>query len=67
MILGIADFSVALVYLLMIFASLLCIIYGFRMWNREGDVTEKEMQEEIQWAREEMDLERDLADDGGRQ
>ncbi len=67
MILGIADFSVALVYLLMIFASLLCIIYGFRMWNREGEISEKEVQEEIQWAREEQDLERDLADDGGTQ
>ena len=64
MILGIADPSVALAYLLMVAASLICIIYGFRMWNKEGEISEKELAEEQHWVREEKDLEQDLPDGG---
>ena len=65
MVLGIPDMSVAMAYLLMIAASLTCIIYGFRMWNKEGEISEKELAEEKQWAEEEKELEKDLADNGG--
>ncbi len=65
MVLGIPDWSVSLVYILMIASSLLCIVYGFRMWNKEGDISEKELEEEKRWAEEEKDLEKDLADNGG--
>ena len=48
--LGIEDPYIALVYLLCLFSSLLCVVYGLVCWNRGG---EKPDSEDIQWAAEE--------------
>lgn len=64
MFLGMTDLSVALAYLMTLLATILCIVYGVRMWNREGDVSEEELAEERRWLKEEIDLEKDLGSGG---
>ena len=53
LILGLGDFNVALVFILTILSSLLCIIYGIINWNRGAEVEPEELQEEQAWEQEE--------------
>jgi hypothetical protein len=55
--LGIEDKWVALAYLLCIGSMLLCVLYGWRNWNR-GE--EEIKQEDIHWAAEEDKAEEKL-------
>ena len=54
---GIEDKYVAVVYLLCIANSLLCIVYGLANWNR-GEEAVKD--EDIRWAQEERHVEEEL-------
>jgi len=50
--LGIEDSWVVLAYLLCVFSSLLCVVYGAATWNK-GDEPLK--QEDVNWAKEEKE------------
>ncbi len=50
--LGIADKWVLLAYVLSILSAILCVVYGWRTWNK-GDEPVK--QEDVQWAKEEKE------------
>ena len=39
------------VYLLIILSTLLCVVYGAVMWNKNGD--EEPTEEDVKWAAEE--------------
>ncbi len=55
--LGLSDFSVFLSYSLVFLLALTCITYGLLKWNREGEISEEEIQEEKTWLREELEIE----------
>ncbi len=62
MVLGIPDVSVWLGYLLMIFVTVVSIVYGIVMWNK-GDTDQAEESRKKKWAEEEIALEEQV--DGG--
>jgi len=55
--LGIYDPGVLSAYLLCIFSTLLCVIYGAINWNKEGETEEEEIGEEIAWEKKEEEME----------
>jgi len=50
---GIADFWIFLAYLLCILSSLLCVVYGIRKWNKDGEPVEER---QMKWAKEEDEI-----------
>ncbi len=50
---GIADPWIFLAYLLCILSSLLCIVYGIKNWNKDGEAIEDE---QVKWAKEEDEI-----------
>lgn len=56
--LGIDDPVIWGVYLLCIFSTLLCLIYGIVKWNREGELEAVEVREEAAWEAEEEEMEK---------
>lgn len=54
---GIEDKYVGLAYLLCIFSTLLCVIYGLINWNRGDDSVR---QEDISWEVQEKKVEEEL-------
>jgi heme A synthase len=55
--LGIQDPIVALAYLLCLISTLLCVVYGWRNWNR-GDETVAP--DDVKWAKEEDKAEEEV-------
>ena len=56
--LGIDDPVIVAVYLLCIFSTLLCVIYGTVKWNKEGELEAVEIKEEAAWEAEEDEMEK---------
>lgn len=56
--LGIDDPGIWGVYLLCIFSTLLCVIYGIVNWNREGELEAVEVREEAAWEAEEEEMQK---------
>jgi hypothetical protein len=48
-VLGIDDPWIWGVYLLCIISALLCVVYGFVNWNKEGELEALEIKEEADW------------------
>ncbi|MBN2051745.1 MAG: hypothetical protein JW760_14940 [Spirochaetales bacterium] len=61
--LGIPDVSVLLAYILVIALTLFGAVYGFIKWNKDGDLSEEELETEKFWMEEETELEEEV--DGG--
>ncbi|MFQ3620677.1 MAG: symporter small accessory protein [Spirochaetales bacterium] len=59
--LGISDPWVLAAYLLVPSGALLCAGYGIFKWNKEGQVTMEEIEEEKTWIKEELEIEEELA------
>lgn len=57
--LGIDDPWIWGVYLLCVFSTLLCVIYGLINWNRGGEQEENEASEEIAWEAKEEEMEKE--------
>jgi hypothetical protein len=57
-VLGIDDPVIVAVYLLCIFSTLLCVIYGIVNWNKEGELEAVEIKEEAAWEAEEDEMEK---------
>jgi len=57
---GLGDFSIAAVYSLCILSSLLCIIYGIVNWNKGGEPTQKEIKQEVDWDKKELEINEEL-------
>lgn len=51
--LGIKDPWVYSAYLLNIVAVSLCIFYGIKNWNKEGEHEKEDIEEEIKWEEKE--------------
>ncbi|HPG39961.1 MAG TPA: hypothetical protein PLP19_11150 [bacterium] len=58
-ILGLGDFNVSLVFILLILSTLLCVIYGIVRWNEDGEDA-KISGKEKQWDKEEKNIEETL-------
>ena len=58
--LGLGDFWVSLVFVLMIASVALCIAYGAARWNKDGGPGRKELAEEKRWGREEKKIQKKL-------
>lgn len=56
--LGIDDPLILSVYLLCIFSSLLCVIYGIINWNRGGELEALEIKEEAAWEASEEEMQK---------
>lgn len=54
--LGMGDFSIFAVYSLCILSAILCIAYGILNWNKGQDATKKELEKEIEWEQEELEI-----------
>ena len=54
---GLADPMIALAYLLCILGSLLCIFYGLKNWNSDGETIDEEQE---RWAKEEAEIKEGL-------
>jgi hypothetical protein len=54
--LGINDPWIWGVYLLCIFSTLLCVIYGLKNWNKGGEIEEQEISEEATWEEQEEEM-----------
>ncbi len=54
--LGMGSFEMALVFVLCIAATLLCIIYGIVNWNKTG-LTSQEMRDRVEWSKRDRDFE----------
>lgn len=58
--LGLGDFWVSSVFVLIILSSLLCVVYGVLNWNKDG-VDDKIIQdEEKKWQAEDQEIEEKL-------
>ena len=53
--LGFADGTIALVYLLCIGSALLCMGYGLLNWHRGADTEPEQVREEAEWESREPD------------
>jgi len=58
--LGLGDFWVSLIFILTILSAALCVGYGIKNWNKGGDVSDQEIQEEIEWVKKEKEIENNL-------
>jgi hypothetical protein len=56
--LGINDPWIWGVYLLCIFSTLLCVIYGLINWNKGGELEAVEISEEIAWESQEEEMQK---------
>lgn len=55
---GINDPWIWGVYLLCIFSTLLCVIYGIANWNKGGELEAVEISEEIAWESKEEEMQK---------
>ncbi|MCK4965987.1 hypothetical protein KAS50_03085 [bacterium] len=55
--LGLGDFWVSLIFLLTILSAILCVVYGIVYWNKDGEPTSVEIEEEKKWDKEEKEIE----------
>jgi len=58
--LGLGDFWVSLVFILMLGSVALCVVYGIVNWNKDGEPGKKEIAGEKRWDREEKKIEKQL-------
>ena len=54
------DTSVSIAYILLIFSTLLSVVYGIIFWKKGGNVTNEEATEEEKWEKEEKEIEDEL-------
>ena len=55
---GLEDFWIGLVYSLCILSTILCVIYGAVLWNKNGDAVPT--QEEVEWVEEEDKIDEEM-------
>ncbi len=55
--LGLGDFWVSLIFLLTILSAILCVVYGIMYWNKDGEPSSAEIEEENKWDKEEKEIE----------
>lgn len=60
MVLGIPDFWIWSAYLLCIGSAVACVVYGAINWNRGSDNEVIQIEEEVQWAEKELEVEEKL-------
>ena len=58
--LGLGDFWVSSVFILLILSTLLCVVYGAMNWNKGGEDDEILIEEEKKWDKEEKEMEENL-------
>lgn len=58
--LGFSDFGIALVYLLCIASTVLCVVYGFINWNRGNGKEPVDLEAARRWNEKEQSIEENL-------
>jgi len=61
MILGIPDPIVSSAFILLIVSTLICVIYGAVNWNKEGEISDEELNAEKEWMKEEIEIEEEIS------
>ena len=56
---GLGDFSVSLVFVLLILSTILCVVYGAMNWNNDGEETSLKDEADM-WEKEEKIIEEGL-------
>ena len=54
--LGLGDFSVSLVFVLLILSAILCVVYGAMNWNNDGEEASLNKEADL-WEKEEKTIE----------
>lgn len=54
---GFADGSITLVYILCILSALTCVVYGIINWNSGAETEPDQIREEVDWEANEKELE----------
>ncbi len=57
--LGLGDFWVSSVFILLILSTLLCVVYGAINWNKGGE-DDVPVEKEKEWAQEEKQIENNM-------
>lgn len=57
--LGLGDFWVSSVFILLILSTLLCVVYGAINWNKGGD-DDVPAEKEKEWVQEEKEIESNM-------
>ncbi len=60
MVLGIPDFWIWSAYLLCVGSAIACVVYGAINWNRGVEIEVDQIDEEVQWAEKELEVEKKL-------
>ena len=58
--LGLGDFWVSSVFVLLFLSTLLCVVYGAMNWNNDGEDDEIIQEEEKKWEKDEEEMEEKL-------
>ncbi len=58
--LGLGDFWVSSVFVLLFLSTLLCVVYGAVNWNNGGEDDQVLVEEEKKWEAEEKEIEDNL-------
>lgn len=64
MLLGLSDFWTFLAYILMFIFSGVCIVYGIVNWNKGGELTPEEIEQEKKYMKEELAISEELSEGG---
>ena len=57
---GIEDPSIYMAYVLTFLSMLICVVYGVVYWNKGGENEAQEIQEELNWEKEENKISQNL-------
>lgn len=57
---GLGDFWVSLIFILVVLSAALCVVYGIMNWNKGGELSPVEIEEEKKWDKEEREIEETL-------
>lgn len=59
--LGIADFPTAIAWIGVIASAVGGIVYAVIHWNDEGDISQSEQDAEIQWKKEDIEIDDEIS------
>ncbi len=59
--LGIADLPTAIAWLGVIVSAIGGIVYALIHWNKEGDISQSEQDAEIQWKKDEIEIDDEIS------
>ncbi|MBN2650950.1 MAG: hypothetical protein JXR63_01105 [Spirochaetales bacterium] len=57
---GIKDPTIIVMFFFLFFAAVFCLVYGALNWNKGGEISPQELEEESKWDKEEDDIDSEV-------